>query len=57
MRYLYVDCQVKVVRERQSSVRCFIDMELGNPGSSSMFMSVNLDRSASPPDMFACYVS
>ena len=50
MRYLYVDCQVKVIGERQSNVLCLIDMELGNLGSSSVFMSVNLDRSASSPD-------
>ena len=59
MRYLYVDCQVKVIGERQSNVPCLKDMELGNPCSSSVFMSVNLDRWASSPDMclFACYVS
>lgn len=51
MRYLYVDCQVKVIGERQSNVPCLKDKELGNPGSSSVFMSVNLDRWASSPDM------
>lgn len=51
MRYLYVDCQVKVIGERQSNVPCLKDMELGNPCSSYVFMSVNLGRSASSPDM------
>lgn len=51
MKFMYVECQVKVIGERQSNVPCLKDMELGNPGSSSMFMSVNLDRSAGSPYM------